>query len=89
MKEIYITTRHWQDEEGRPRQFHYFLTVEEVDTGRFCCEDYGVRITEDEQNSVTLPSLTTSAFRMDQLMTLLVDNLVGPIGLPDVVADWL
>ena len=35
------------------------------------------------------PGITTSASRIDQLITLLVDNRVGPSGLSDVVADWL
>ena len=36
-----------------------------------------------------VPRITTSAARIDELMTLLVDNQVGPAGLHDVVADWL
>ena len=36
-----------------------------------------------------IPSITTSATRIDELMTLLVDNRVGPAGLSDVIADWL
>ena len=39
--------------------------------------------------SCSLPGLTTSAMRIDQLMTMLVDNAVGPVGLEDVIRDWL
>ena len=87
--EIKIATRQCGCEDGRLRLFHYYLTVDLVETDRFCCEDYGVRITEDKGASAAIPSITTSASRIDELMTLLVDNRVGPAGLEDVVADWL
>ena len=87
--DIFITQKTVTDESGAPRRFLYFLTVETVEAGRLCFEDYGVRITEEGVASVHIPSLTTSAVRIDELLTLLVDNLVGPAGLEDVVADWL
>lgn len=87
--EIKVATCQCADDLGRPRRFHYFLTVETVETGRFCCEDYGVRVAEDDGSSAVIPSITTSAMRIDELMTLLVENQVGPAGLADVVADWL
>ncbi|MGE4276798.1 MAG: DUF6514 family protein [Lawsonibacter sp.] len=87
--EIRIATRQCTDDFGTQRCFQYFLTVDQVATGSFCCEDYGVRITEENGNSSAIPSITTSAMRIDELMTLLVEYQVGPIGLPDVVADWL
>ncbi|MEM5780003.1 MAG: DUF6514 family protein [Lawsonibacter sp.] len=87
--EIKITTRHCRDDYGNQRCFHYFLTVDQVETGCFCCEDYGVRISEENGNSSAIPSITTSAARIDELMTLLVAHQVGPIGLTDVIADWL
>lgn len=87
--EVKIASRLCGDSPDKPRRFHYFLTVDLVETGRFCCEDYGVRITEDKGASAAIPSITTSASRIDELMTLLVDNRVGPAGLEDVVADWL
>lgn len=60
-----------------------------VETERVCWEDYGVRIAEDQGESAVIPSITTSAARIDELMTMLVDHRVGPAGLADVVADWL
>ena len=87
--EIKIATRQCEDDLGRSRRFHYYLTVDSVETPRFCCENYGVRITEEEGDSTLLPSITTSAMRIDELMTLLVEHQVGPAGLADVVADWL
>ena len=87
--ELYITSRQVTTDDGHSRCFHYFLIVEQVDSGSFHCENYGVRITEDGVSSTALPGLTTSAVRIDQLMTTLVDNTVGPVGLEDVVRDWL
>ena len=89
MMEVKIATRQCQDDLGHERRFHYFLTVDQIDTARFSCEDYGVRITEEDGETSSISSITTSAMRIDELMTLLVDHQVGPIGLADVVADWL
>ena len=86
---IKITTRRCTDEVGRPHIFHYFLLAQPVDTGGLCCENYGICIEDDQNHTVSIPSITTSATRIDQLMTLLVEHLVGPAGLEDVIADWL
>lgn len=87
--EIKIATRQCRDDLGQQRRFHYFLTVELVESGAFCCENYGVRIAEEAGTTAAIPAITTSAARIDELMTLLVDSQVGPAALADVVADWL
>lgn len=87
--EIKIASRQHEDELGQQRRFHYFLTVDMVEAGPFCCENYGVRIDEEPGETAAIPAITTSAARIDELMTLLVDGQVGPAGLADVVADWL
>ena len=87
--ELYITSRDVMGEDGTIRRFQYYLTIEQVDSGSFQCENYGVRIVEEGIASSALPGLTTSAVRIDQLMTMLVDNTVGPVGLEDVIRDWL
>ena len=87
--ELKIATRQCADQEGRPHRFHYFLTVDPEETAQFFCENYGVRIAEESGGDVSIPRITTSAARIDELMALLVDNLVGPAGLADVVSDWL
>lgn len=86
---IKITTRSILDEGGHDHHFHYYLLVRPIDTEGLCCEDYGVCIEDEENHAVSVPSITTSATRIDQLMTLLVEHLVGPAGLRDVIADWL
>ena len=87
--ELEIAARQCVDEEGQPRRFRYYITVDQVESPGFCCENYGVRIAEEGGGSVRIPAITTSALRIDELLTLLTDNLVGPAGLADVVADWL
>lgn len=89
MMELKIASRTCRDQEGQPRVFHYALTVDTVESGTFCCENYGVRVWEDQGEETAIPGITTSATRIDELMTLLVDNRVGPAGLRDVVEDWL
>lgn len=87
--EMRIATRRCRDQEGNSRRFHYFLTIDQEETPLFFCENYGVRIQEEDGPERTVPRITTSASRIDELMTLLVDNSVGPAGLEDVLADWL
>ncbi len=87
--EMKIASRQFLDQEGRPRCFHYFLTIDQEETDRFFCENYGVRVAEEAADDRSLRAITTSASRIDELITLLVDNTVGPAGLDDVVSDWL
>ena len=87
--EMKIAVRQCADQAGSQRRFHYFLTIEQEETPRFYCENYGVRIKEEHGDTAAVPGITTSAKRIDELLTLLVDNQVGPAGLADVVADWL
>lgn len=87
--ELKIATRQCRDQRGAPRCFHYFLTISQEETPHIFCENYGVRIAEEDGGETAIPAITTSASRIDELLTLLVDNMVGPAGLADVVADWL
>jgi len=87
--ELKVATRQCHDQAGVCRRFHYFLTIDQEETPHFSCENYGVRVTEEAGGSAAIPAITTSAARIDELLTLLVDNRVGPAGLDDVVADWL
>ncbi len=77
------------DESGRRREFRYFLLVEQVEAGRFACENYGVRVEEADGESVSVPGLTTSAPRVQELLAQLARCQVGPASLRDVVDDWL
>ena len=87
--ELKIAARQCRDQAGTDRLFHYFLIIDQEETSRLSFENYGIRIVEEAGGETAIPSITTSAARIDELMTLLVDNQVGPAGLADVVADWL
>ena len=87
--EFEIAVGHWRDEAGGLRRVHYYLQVETVESGGLCCENYGVRVSEETGESAAVPNITTSALRIDELISLLVEHKVGPTALPDVVADWL
>lgn len=87
--ELKIATRQCRDQRGNPRHFHYFLTIDQEETPDFFCENYGVRVVDESGEEAAIPKITPSARRIDELMTLLVDNRVGPVGLADVVAEWL
>lgn len=87
--ELHIADRSCRDETGLAHRFRYYLTVDLEETPRFSLENYGVCVEEDGGDCTAVPALTTSASRIDELMTLLVDHLVGPAGLSDVIADWL
>lgn len=89
MMEMKIATRQCLDQTGKTRRFHYFLTIDQEETPRFSCENYGVRITEEAGEEAAIPAITTSAARIDELLSLLIDGSVGPAGLSDTVADWL
>jgi len=87
--DIKVANRTCTGDNGLYHTFHYFLTVETIQCGHFFCENYGVRICEEAGETAEVPSITTSALRIDELITLLVEHQVGPASLADVVSDWL
>lgn len=87
--EMKIATRQCWDQGGCARRFHYYLTIDQEEASRLFCENYGVHIAEEGGEDRKIPAITTSASRIDDLLTLLVDNTVGPAGLEDIIADWL
>ncbi|MPN29048.1 hypothetical protein SDC9_176496 [bioreactor metagenome] len=90
MRELLAESRTALDESGILHRFTYYITVGEMMMGEhLACESYGVKITEDGGGIANVPNLTTSISRIDALMELLIRNEVGPVGLCDVLADWL
>lgn len=87
--ELVIATRSILDEQGNSRRFCYRLLVDQVERDTFFCENYGVGISDDSGSEATVRNITSSAYRIDELLSLLVENQVGPAALPDIVADWL
>ena len=89
MTQVNVASRKWTDDQGRERRFHYGLLIREITAEPFFCEDYGVRVWEDGGQDASVPGVTTSAQRVDELISLLVEHQVGPAALADVIADWL
>ena len=89
MMELKIASRSLTDEAGKLRRLHYFLLVDELEAGSFFCEQYGVKIAEEDGDCAQIRGITTSAVRIDELMTTLVEQQVSPTVLEDVVQDWL
>ena len=81
MMELKIASRSLTDEAGKLRRLHYFLLVDELEAGGFFCEEDG--------DCAQIRGITTSAVRIDELMTTLVEQQVSPTVLEDVVQDWL
>ena len=78
MTEVKIASRTCPDEFGRPRTFHYSLTVDTVESNAFSCENYGVRISEESGDTAAIPGITTSAVRIDELMEELLEQRKDP-----------
>ena len=89
MTQVNIASRKWRDAQWRERRFHYGLLIREAAVEPFFCEDYGVRVWEDGGEDASVPGITVSAQRVDELLSLLVEHRVSPTALADVVADWL
>ncbi len=87
--ELKLTSRAVTDQQGRPRRFHYSLLVDQIQSGSFSCENYGVLVRDEDGSESSLPGITTNALRIDELISLLVEHNVGPASLRDVVDDWL
>lgn len=87
MRKLPTVARIIYTEEGRRLTLHYVLLVEETADGLEC---YGVRITEEStSNSASVSNLIMSVQKIYDFIELLANNLVTPIGLMDVVTDWL
>lgn len=87
MRELPITTRTAHTENHRRLTLQYSILVEETPNG---LEHYGVRITEwSTAVSTSAFDLTMSVQKIYDLIETLANGTVTPIGLMDVLADWL
>ncbi len=92
MREMFVGTKHAQGENGFAHNFQYYVLIDQMQVrGGFACESYGVKIVDGAcpDEAVSIPNITTSVSRIDELMELLTRNSVTPTTLGDVVADWL
>lgn len=92
MREMFVETKHELGECGSAHDFKYYVLIDQMQvSGGFACESYGVKIVDEAypDQAVSIPNITTSISRIDELMELLTRNSVTPTTLGDVVADWL
>lgn len=89
MRELFLQTVELADQAGTIRRYDYFILIGEMDVGAFACESYGVKIAEQGGGQASVPNVTCSAARIDELSGLLVRNGVTPATLNDVLSDWL
>lgn len=89
-RELLLNTVTLCDERGRTHTMKYYITIDEMDTGRFFCESYGLRVQAVESGvCCTIPHITCDIARIDRLSELVVGGAVTPATLSDVVSDWL
>ena len=90
MRELFVDAAVLSDEQGREHRYEYHIVIDEMDVGRFACESYGLRVREQGNGaSCTVPNITCSIARIDELCALAVRGGVTPSTLRDVVEDWL
>ena len=90
MRELFVGTRTGLGEDGSVHHFDYSVVIGEMEVGgRFSCESYGVKISEQGGDTAVIPNITVSISRIDALMEQLVGGLVSPASVRDVVDDWL
>ena len=79
MRELLVDTCTGEEEDGTAHSFQYYILVDEMELGGgLSCESYA-----------SVPNITVSVERIDQLLELLRRNCVSPVTLRDVVLDWL
>ncbi len=91
MRELLMERKTEPGQDGKPYTFDYYVLVDELRLGEnLACESYGVKVAAAEgDDAASIPNITTSLGRIDELMELLTRNFVTPATLEDVVADWL
>lgn len=89
MRELFLRTLELRDAQGVSRQYDYSILIGEMDVGQFSCESYGVKVAQRGGDAASVPNVTCSAQRIDELSDLLLRHGVTPATLADVVQDWL
>ena len=89
MQELFLQTVELTDQTGTVRHYDYSILIGEMDVGSYACESYGFKVAEQGGEQASIPNITCSAARIDELSDLLVRNGVTPVTLSDVLSDWL
>lgn len=70
--------------------WRYGLLAEDVEVDGFCCESYGIIVTNKYTGeSAQHRHITSNAPEALELLKTLARNAVTPVALADVVEDWL
>ena len=87
MRELLVDTCTGEEEDGTAHSFQYYILVDEMElSGGLSCESYGVKVAGPGGEEASVPNITVSVERIDQLLRR---NCVSPVTLRDVVLDWL
>ena len=90
MRELLVDTCTGEEEDGTAHSFQYYILVDEMELGGgLSCESYGVKVAGPDGEEASVPNITVSVERIDQLLELLRRNCVSLVTLRDVVLDWL
>ena len=91
MRELLVDTCETEISAGQVGQYCYYILVDEMEVAEgFSCESYGVKVADLARGEAeSVPNITVSVSRIDELIDLLIRNLVTPVTLRDVVEDWL
>ena len=89
MRELFLQSLDLPDETGTIHSYDYSILIDEMDVGLYACESYGIRVAERGGAEASVPHVTCSAARIDELSELLLRNGVTPTTLNDVLSDWL
>ena len=90
MRELLVDTCTGEEEDGTAHSFQYYILVDEMELGGgLSCESYGVKVAGPDGEEASVPNITVSVERIDQLLELLRRNCVSPVTLRDMVLDWL
>ena len=89
MREMLIGSSAASTEEMKTITCEYYILVRELEEG-IRGESYGIRIKLlEEDASIEIPDITSSAARVEALAELLQRNFVTPCTLREVLEDWL
>ena len=94
MRELLVDTCTGEEEDGTAHSFQYYILVDEMELGGgLSCHLNSIALAGQaagpDGEEASVPNITVSVERIDQLLELLRRNCVSPVTLRDVVLDWL
>ncbi len=90
IREMFLGTAEMEDSRGGAHCYDYYIIIDEMDVGAFSCESYGLRVEDRARGEgASVPHITCSISRIDELCELVLGGGVSPTELSEVVQDWL